>query len=593
MKLLVLAAAGALLLVADAACPNQCSGHGSCIQNDKCSCYAMWTGADCSQRTCPYGNAWAANSADPHTYAECANQGVCDRSTGLCTCFAGFEGYNCGRLACPNGCSGNGKCVPIAEAPTAIPYNSSNWDSSRILTCLCDAGYYGPDCSLRHCPTGDDPLTLCNNNNRNQVQEVRFTLGSQVAHDATTSTNGAYTSSVELMDLFGTSSTRLFNSIRSTTGQMSIMYNDAWGAPYITSAISGILDTTAAISARDNMEIALETLPDQKVLNVQVQTAMTKSGDANNGGIDGVLQRRWLVTFVADNVNSNNVGLQNSLLCPSAYSCTTPGCQPMVSMPFLYRYAGTKQDTPVSTTISSIGTGAGNRIDFFTGAANVDADAQAANFIRLNPASQPQMPPGVPIDTGVTASSLARYDMRILVAVIDPLDGIDSQVDVFYTRVIVGHQNITSNNERVGSTTKGPWTAAGGATFTTTLDGFTFNGPIPLKADGSSVGDKVPVPGAPGVYLNFDSAMGRNYVRTDGYGRWYEILVKLPNCAVAPVTLPNQVKAFGASTYITPVDLNVENIECSGRGSCDTSAGLCKCYTGYYGVACQSQTVLV
>lgn len=64
---------GALLafagvLAAEAACPNQCSGHGRCTENDVCECYKQtgttwrqrvgYTGADCSQRTCPLGTAF-------------------------------------------------------------------------------------------------------------------------------------------------------------------------------------------------------------------------------------------------------------------------------------------------------------------------------------------------------------------------------------------------------------------------------------------------------------------------------------------------------------------------------------------------------
>lgn len=54
-----------MLAAAYAACPNQCSGHGRCGANDKCTCFTqvntpwgnryMYTGADCSIRTCPLG----------------------------------------------------------------------------------------------------------------------------------------------------------------------------------------------------------------------------------------------------------------------------------------------------------------------------------------------------------------------------------------------------------------------------------------------------------------------------------------------------------------------------------------------------------
>jgi hypothetical protein len=55
----ILLAAG-LLAAANAACPNQCSGHGTCGANDLCDCFKQtgttwrqrvgWTGADCSLR---------------------------------------------------------------------------------------------------------------------------------------------------------------------------------------------------------------------------------------------------------------------------------------------------------------------------------------------------------------------------------------------------------------------------------------------------------------------------------------------------------------------------------------------------------------
>ena len=35
----------------------------------------------------------------------------------------------------------------------------SNWDANVMYGCNCDDGTFGPDCSLRKCPHGDDPLT--------------------------------------------------------------------------------------------------------------------------------------------------------------------------------------------------------------------------------------------------------------------------------------------------------------------------------------------------------------------------------------------------------------------------------------------------
>jgi hypothetical protein len=78
-RTLFAAAAALVAAPALAGCPNQCSGHGSCGWADLCTCYANWQGADCSLRTCPYGQSWALNSANPHDYQECSGQGICDR----------------------------------------------------------------------------------------------------------------------------------------------------------------------------------------------------------------------------------------------------------------------------------------------------------------------------------------------------------------------------------------------------------------------------------------------------------------------------------------------------------------------------------
>ena len=173
---------------ASAACPNSCNGHGTCNALDHCTCYlesahisseAMWTGADCSEMTCPRGTSWIhpTGSFAHVTGVECSDAGLCDRSTGDCQCFDGYEGSACQRTACHNDCSGHGICrsnvdfaTDFSEAVTLQQESTDNyydyfrvtysgaWDSGLHYGCKCDVGFRGPDCSLAECPTSEDPM---------------------------------------------------------------------------------------------------------------------------------------------------------------------------------------------------------------------------------------------------------------------------------------------------------------------------------------------------------------------------------------------------------------------------------------------------
>jgi len=85
---LAFAVVATLLVAASASCPNQCSGHGTCGTNDKCTCFTQkgtvwderdgWTGADCSLRTCPLATAWDRISTQsqivyPYKYTSAAS----------------------------------------------------------------------------------------------------------------------------------------------------------------------------------------------------------------------------------------------------------------------------------------------------------------------------------------------------------------------------------------------------------------------------------------------------------------------------------------------------------------------------------------
>jgi hypothetical protein len=205
--------------ITQAECPNLCSGHGNCNNNDQCECYeegkvlnkegnedesllfAQWTGADCSLLSCPRGISWSVvNGAVSHEMSvECSDAGVCNRRTGECECFETHTGSACQRTKCQNDCSGHGVCTsnshfakeyarqmsesinlrqrmprcngaPSAENckrdvehldayfDTYMATYDNAWDAGLYYGCSCDLGYTGNDCSSRECPSSFDPV---------------------------------------------------------------------------------------------------------------------------------------------------------------------------------------------------------------------------------------------------------------------------------------------------------------------------------------------------------------------------------------------------------------------------------------------------
>ena len=115
-----------------------------------------------------------------HYYMECANKGICDRTTGECACFDGYEGTACQRASCPNDCSGHGTCETIEELSNTDGDNVYKlWDRQATMGCSCDAGYAAADCSERSCKYGVDPLYVDDTVGRHT--EVKLSIAATVA----------------------------------------------------------------------------------------------------------------------------------------------------------------------------------------------------------------------------------------------------------------------------------------------------------------------------------------------------------------------------------------------------------------------------
>ncbi|ELU08904.1 hypothetical protein CAPTEDRAFT_159800 [Capitella teleta] len=174
----------------DTSCPNDCSGQGECV-NDQCECYTGHTGWDCSQSVCPIlcqGNGiysrgrcqcyegWKGSECSvPRHQCEdplCSGNGKC--VDGTCVCAKGFMGDICADVDCltPD-CHGNGLCyagichcfcgyhgsdcslampvLPDGQVPCVRDCSKRGTFDFRTQSCVCEMGWYGPDCVVELC----------------------------------------------------------------------------------------------------------------------------------------------------------------------------------------------------------------------------------------------------------------------------------------------------------------------------------------------------------------------------------------------------------------------------------------------------------
>jgi len=191
-----------------------------------------------------------------HSYMECSNKGICDRSDGTCQCFEGYDGSACQRASCPISndgvCSGHGTCSTIKDIAGA-DYNNTYllWDEHMTMGCICDPGFDGPDCSKKMCKVGADPLYYDDEVNQ-RIANFTFALWNiDTFADITVANAKSGLSAADLAN---------YQTVRSVLweGNFSIVFYDAHGEAWHTDPIDIHADC-------DEITSKVEALPNNVV----------------------------------------------------------------------------------------------------------------------------------------------------------------------------------------------------------------------------------------------------------------------------------------------------------------------------------------
>jgi hypothetical protein len=519
-----------------------------------------------------------------------------------------------------------------------IGYNS--WDAQRTWTCVCDGEYDGPSCTRRRCPTGDDPHTHClqssfqgntpetqSSGKIGQTQQVTYDIPYPVAgplyHATGASAQPPYTpSAIDLNNYPGLASEvhALFDlhqteaaaasplSASASTQELAeefvLRYRDSFNARFTTQTIKGPFTTTGSTLA-SNVEKALENLPNKKVKDVTVATTSTYArGAAGTCTACTTPSVTFTVEFMPDLLSSSNVGAQNLLECPAEYSCSQAGCRPKTTAPYAIRYVGMTEGGSGTPLVVATTAATADDIDYTNYNANAYTAWSEGRIAVLHSDSEPRYPTGgVANNIGLNAVPPEyRFDGRIELVVIDHPDGDTDSSALLYYRVGLfdGVQDTADNagndydtavytfrpSERTNLKPKPEYDSATGVVSSAIPGDYTLYGRIPLSGY-----DRIAIPEVPGVWISLSSANPVATVATaeagsaDGNMVVSEIVWKLPRCSTSVYDSSNSLWQ-AVATY-------VENIECSGRGTCNEMTGECACYQGYYGLACSKRTTLV
>jgi len=533
-----------------------------------------------------------------HFYMECSNRGLCDRKTGECECFDGYEGAACRRTVCPNDCSGHGTCESVAELGTtqfsasAVSYNL--WDQDKSMSCKCDAGYVGADCSERQCPKGDDPLTT-----------------KTIVQDTATSTWESYGQHneqvwVDVYSYGGGSTGQVAKAAAGNLGgYIQLKYTDDFGEVWYTDLINvhhkgGTSCTASTITGVDS---DADTDCDDTDLIAHMTNALT---GIPNGVFESVTVTvadvEWILPgeLSVNGANLATMSTPGTTTVPAAYTAAD-----YVSGAICQAWDGTDADVTCDT--------GGKAFDYF--------DITHWNSAYATQTTSYTEAVGDPAVTGLTftytGATIAAQDGTI--AEVKSLNGVRFKLNFTsnpgdlndFECLTTDRHSFTAQSITFPASTY----AANGATaakgYTTVCEASSrpkigmYNMAVAhdaaTGADFNSDGDHHIMTDlhlndgkqfTKGDKITFQTTAGVNHVFTYKSAGWTASAFQGYVEVFEDVGTVMGVTTAVDGKLLYNFDGTTEKHECSQRGLCDYSTGLCECFKGYTDDDCGEQSVL-
>mmetsp|Transcript_14692 Transcript_14692/g.43522 ORF Transcript_14692/g.43522 Transcript_14692/m.43522 type:complete len:593 (-) Transcript_14692:288-2066(-) len=578
----------ALAPLVSAECPNGCSGHGTCSLHDQCTCCRNWQGADCSQRTCPFGYAFvdspkgdldgstgalttsavitgsnvypygtpelypAATEDEGHFYMECSNKGLCNREEGICECFPGYEGSACHRTSCPNGCSGHGTCETIKELAEdredgdlssgvylagGYPAGDAGigdlsgiggqtyelWDKTSTMGCKCDPGFTGPDCSLKLCRYGVDPLYVPSN----------YLYAASGVDQVETDAPAFEKSFVEI----------LADDESTMRGTFDLTLYDVYGEKFI---LDGLSYAPYESGEYTTCEEILAYFPNERLQDTTAGSyhhqMRHRGGLVSSAYVDGTT--RAFCTVEAVNVTSGFVDYEDALH-------TTILSNNRTGIRYEFDYGRGNPGYHKDVRISNLSPATATINATVYGYYGVDRQGEVAEYTDDTADFDVTLPGYIySAENGSTTVQMSS-DVHFY---IEAEDCSDSDECKEYKSQ---HLQIFGRNYRINATGE-EWLEVGSASLADQLIGD--------DRPGYSVDSKIYRP-ITNITLNepvIFTGVAYNSIS-----------------AGSPAKVPVAARLTQTYQYVS---------ECSNRGSCDRETGLCQCYTGYSHDNCDTQT---